>query len=159
MPAIRSAYLTLSSDAQFTAERAVSTRIFNPHHHTRSRRLVSDPYPSAEEVFLRSNMLEPDPEEHFGDLFLADLILANKRVGRRCLVRYKDNFQEDLLGLMDRGLQMDMDVDEPGRGREISYSIGYAVSMGMGLLGEINALRECVSISLIYQLRQWADDS
>ena len=63
------------------------------------------------------------------------------------------------MGLLDRGLQVDMDVDEPGSGREISYSIGYAVSMGMGLLGEINTLRECVSISLIYQLRQGADDS
>ena len=76
---------------------------------------------------------------------MADLILANKRVGRWRLVQYKDNFQEDLLGLMDRGLQMDMDVDEPGCGRDISYSIGYAASMGMGLLAEINALRECVS--------------
>ena len=159
MPAIRSAYLSLSSDAQFAAECAVSTRIFNPHHHTRSRRSVSDPYPSAEEVFLRSNTSEPDPEEHFGDLFLADLILANKRVGRRRLVRFKDNFQEDLLGLMDRGLQMDMDVDEPGRGREISYSIGYSASMGMGLLAEINAMKELVSALFLYQLRQWADDS
>ena len=148
MPAIRSAYLALSSDAQFATEPAVSTRIFNPHHHTCARRSVSDPYSSAEEVFLRSNTLEPDPKEHFGDLFLADLILANKRVGRRCLVRYKDNFQEDLMGLLDCGLQMDMDVDKPGRGREISYSIRYSVLLGMGLLGEINALRECVSISL-----------
>ena len=159
MPAIQSAYLSLSSNAQFAAEHAVSTRIFNPHHHTRAHQSVSDPYPLAEEVFLHSNTSELDPQENFGGLFLADLVLANKRVGHRCLVRYQDNFQEDLLGLLDRGLQMDMDVDEPGPGRGISYSIGYVASMGMGLLGEINALRECVSISLIYQLRQWADDS
>ena len=152
MPTIRSAYLALSSNAQFATEHAISTRIFNPHHHTRARRSVSDPYLLAEEVFLCSNTSEPDPQENFGDLFLADLVLANKRVGHQCLVRYKDNFQEDLLGLLDRGLQMDMDVDEPGPGREISYSIGYAVSMGMGLLGEINALRECVSIPFVISI-------
>ena len=145
MPAIRSAYLSLLSNTQFAAECAVSMRIFNPHHHTCARQSVSDPYLSAEEIFLCSNTSEPDPQENFGDLFLADLVLANKCVGCRRLVRYWDNFQEDLLGLLDRGLQMDMDVDEPGRGREISYSIGYSVSVGMGLLGEINTLRECVS--------------
>ena len=86
LPTIRSAYLSLSSNAQFAAEHTISTRIFNPHHHTCARQSVSDPYPSAEEVFLCSNTSEPDPQENFGDLFLADLGLANKRVGRRRLV-------------------------------------------------------------------------
>ena len=86
MPAIQSTYLALSSNTQFAAECAVSTRIFNPHHHTRARWSVSDPYPLVEEVFLHSNTSEPDPQENFGDLFLADLVLANKRIGRRRLV-------------------------------------------------------------------------
>ena len=95
MPTIQSSYLALSSPQQYSAEHALSTRVFNPHHHTFSHhRQGYEPYPTAEEVFLRSNTSEPD--EDFGNLYLADMITANKRVGQHCLVQYRDNFQEDL---------------------------------------------------------------
>ena len=64
----------------------------------------------AEEVFLCSNMLEPD--EGLGHLYL-------------------------------------MDVDEPGDTMVIEHTIGYAASMGMGLLSEIDTLWTSVSISTI----------
>ena len=92
----------------------------------------------AEEVFLCSNMSEPD--EGLGDLYPMDFIHAHKWIGRRRLVHYWENFQEDLLAVLDWGLQMEMDIDEPGDTMVIEHAIGYAASMGMGLLSEIDAL-------------------
>ena len=101
----------------------------------------------AEEVFLCSNTLEPD--EGLGDLYLMDFIHAHKRVGHQCLVRYRENYQDNLLAVLDHGLQMEMDIDEPGNTMVIKHAIGYAASMGMGLLSEIDTLWTSVSISTI----------
>ena len=92
----------------------------------------------VEEVFLHSNM--SDPDEGLGDLYLMDFIHAHKRIGHRCLVHYQENYQDNLLVVLDRGLQMEMDVDKPGDTMVIEHTIGYAASMGMGLLSEIDAL-------------------
>ena len=63
------------------------------------------------------------------------------------MVWYWENYQDDLLAVLDHGLQMEMDVNKPGNTMVIEHVIGYAVSMGMGLLLEIGALRTSVSIS------------
>ena len=81
MPAIQSSYLALSSNAQFATECAISVRTFNHHHHSYSRQCQGyEPYPTAEEVFLHSNSLDPD--EGFGNIYLMDFIHAHKQVGR-----------------------------------------------------------------------------
>ena len=106
-----------------------------------------EPYLTAEEVFLRSNTSEPD--EGLGDLYLMDFIHAHKRIGCQHLVCYWENYQDDLLAVLDCGLQMEMDVDEPGDTMVIKHAIGFAASMGMGLLSEIDALHNNVSIPLL----------
>ena len=148
MPTIRSSYLALSSPQQFTAERAISACQFNWHYHSFSRwTRTYEPYPTAEEVFLRPNTSEPD--EGLGNLYLMDFIHAHKRVGRQRLVHYRENYQEDLLAVLDCGLQMEMDVDKPSDTMVIKHTIGFAALMGMGLLLEIDALQTNVSVSLL----------
>ena len=81
-----------------------------------------------------------EPDEGLGDLYLMDFIHAHKWIGHRRLVHYQENYQDNLLAVLDHGLQMEMDVDKPGDTMVIEYTIGYAASMGMGLLSEIDAL-------------------
>ena len=79
-----------------------------------------------------------------------DFIHAHKRIGHRHLVHYRDNYQDDLLVVLDRGLQMEMDVDEPGNTMVIEHAIGFAAPTGMGLLSEIDALQTKISVSLFF---------
>ena len=54
---------------------------------------------------------------------------------------------------------MEMDIDEPGDTIVIKHAIGYAASMGMGLLSEIDALHTNVSPFVLIQLCYGADNS
>ena len=78
-----------------------------------------------------------------------DFIHAHKWIGHRCLVHYWENYQDDLLAVLDSGLQMEMDIDEPGGTMVIKHAIGYVALMGMGLLLEIDVLWTIVSALLL----------
>jgi hypothetical protein len=133
-------------------------RSFNRMKFRRARGSRSCPYPEAQDVFIRSRGLSLGAER-FEDLFLADTIIASKRYGRHFLKRCYDrddihpdetnHLQPLLRGLLDRGLQHNMDVDENGEGSQFQYAIGYAASVGVGLLEEIRKANDLVSRVLI----------
>ena len=86
----------------------------------------------------------------FGDLFLADTITATKCHGCNILRRNHEGEVGPLLQLLlERGLQHSMDADEAGDGSWFQYSIGYASSVGIGLLEEIRKTNDQVSRVLV----------
>jgi hypothetical protein len=97
--------------------------------------------------------------ERFDDLFLTDTITATKRVGHHFLKHAYDredihpdetnHLQPLLRGLLDRGLQHNMDVNEEGEGSQFQYAIGYTASVGVGLLQEIRKANNLVSCVLV----------
>ena len=99
----------------------------NRHRFVGARHNLSQPYPSLEDVYLRSNSMSIelwtntssnllwislDPyEEEFSDIGLSDFIIAHKRVARRKLECLElTPFQSSLLL---RGVQQRMDDQEP----------------------------------------------
>jgi hypothetical protein len=133
-------------------------RTFNKAKFRRARGSCSHPYPEAQDVFIRSGGFSLGAER-FDDLFLADTIYATKCVGRHYLKRTYDrddihpdetnHLQPLLRGLLDRGLQHNMDVNENSDGSQFQYAIGYAASVGVGLLQEIRKANDLVSRVLV----------
>jgi hypothetical protein len=133
-------------------------RSFNRSKFRRARGSRSCPYPEAQDVFIQSGGVSLG-DERFEDLFLADTITVTKRAGRHFLRHAYDradihpdetnHLQPLLRGLLDRGLQHNMDVDENGEGSQFQYAIGYTASVGVGLLQEIRKANDLVSRILV----------
>jgi hypothetical protein len=98
-------------------------------------------------------------DERFEDIFLADTITTTKRTGHYFLKLAYDRLDIHpdetnhlgplLRGLLDRGLQHNMDIDEEGEGLQCQYAIGYTASIGVGLLQEIRKANDLVSCVLV----------
>ena len=122
---------------------------FNRPKFRRARGSRSRPYPEAQDIFIRLGAYALG-NDVFGDLFLADTIVASKRHGRNLLRRNHEGEVGPLLqSLLERGLQHNMDVDEAGEGSWFQYSIGYTSAIGVGLLEEIKKTTDYVSRILI----------
>ena len=67
-----------------------------------------------------------------------DFIHTHKQVGHRRLVHYRENYQDNLLAVLDRGLQMEMDINKPGDTMVIKHAIGY--HWGQGLVYQASKL-------------------
>jgi len=81
----------------------------------------------AEDVFIRSNTSDADDDD-FGDLFLKDMIHANKRVARKKLEFLGPCAQ--LKGMFLRGNQSFMDAEEGSNTEVLEGAIGFAATMG-----------------------------
>src|SRR6202789_924537 len=113
---------------------------YNRHGFRYSRADRARPYPSARDVYVRSNTDSPG-EDSFSDLGLNDLMLVHKRVARRKLERlHLEGYQT---GLLLRGVQVRMDRDEPYNG-VLESAIGYAGLVGVMVMDEIAVTNERV---------------
>ena len=84
--------------------------------------------------------------EDFGDLFLNDFILAQKRVARRSMGSIV--MCSNLKALLERGVQHQMDEAE-GRSplqAVVETCIGYAGAVGVGLADHMKDLTQAVSV-------------
>ena len=125
-------------------QRSFNRPKFRQAHGSRSR-----PYPEVQDIFIRLGAYSLG-NDVFGDLFLADTITATKCHGCNILRRNHEGEVGPLLqSLLERGLQHSMDVDEAGDGSWFQYSIGYASSVGIGLLEEIRKTNDQVSRVLV----------
>lgn len=94
MPASRLSVRSSSTGGSFV-ERESS---FNRHRFTTARDDATRPYPSAHDVYRRSNTHNPHDDE-FADLGLSDFFVAHRRIARRRLERLnspqtrQDSFQ------------------------------------------------------------------
>jgi len=117
---------------------------FNLVRHRLARGSSTRPYPVAQDVFMRSSF--PRADEDFRDLYLNDLINANRRVARQKLHQLEMSTMHR--HLLSRGIQELMDVEE--RRGEISSavdaSIGYAGSLGVMAMDEIATVNEKVGL-------------
>ena len=88
MPAIRSSYIVPFSPAlNSIGERASADERFNRHGFRYKRGSRASPYPSSEEVFKRSSRRMVD-DDMFEDVYLLDLVDANKRYGKWLGISY-----------------------------------------------------------------------
>ena len=82
MPAQRNAYQSIASSGSFV----MRVSLHNRDCFSSARDDLSRPYPSYEDVYLRSNTSNPGSDE-FQDLGLNDFLVAQRRVARRKLER------------------------------------------------------------------------
>ena len=75
MPAQRNAYQSIASSGSFV----MRASLHNRDRFSSARDNLSRPYPSYEDVYLRSNMSNPGSDE-FQDLGLNDFLVAQRRV-------------------------------------------------------------------------------
>ena len=80
MPAQHNAYQSITSSGSFV----MRASLHNRDCFSSARDDLSRPYPSYEDVYLRSNMSNPGSDE-FQDLGLNDFLVAQRRVARRKL--------------------------------------------------------------------------
>ena len=82
MPAQRNAYQSIASSGSFV----MRASLHNRDRFSSAGDDLSRPYPSYEDVYLRSNMSNPGSDE-FQDLGLNDFLVAQRRVARQKLGR------------------------------------------------------------------------
>ena len=98
----------------------------NRHRFSHARDNTLRPYPSAQNVYIRSDLHDPDTDS-FNDLGLSDFFVAHRRVARRKLERLQlSPFQA---GLFSRGSQIGLDRQEPYH-EVLEASIGYHWGQG-----------------------------
>ena len=115
----------------------------NRHQFTYARRDSGRPYPSALDVYVRSDTAKPG-EDGFKDLFLNDFVIANKRVARRKLASMTLDRQP--FHLLLRGVQPRMDVEENQNG-VLETALGYAGAVGVTVMDELAHVNEKVGDS------------
>ena len=100
MPAQRNAYQSIASSGSFI----MRASLHNRDRFSSARDDLSHPYPSYEDVYLRSNMSNPGSDE-FQDLGLNDFLVAQRRVARRKLERLQlTPYQGSLFSLGAEGV-------------------------------------------------------
>ena len=105
---------------------------------------LSRPYPSYEDVYLRSNMSNPGSDE-FQDLGLNDFLVAQRQVARRKLERLQLTPYQGFL--FSRGVQPHWEQREPYN-VVLEASIGYAASCGIVVMDEVADLNERVDVRM-----------
>ena len=143
---------------QFDAEVADAARTFNLTRRQYARGSHAfTPYPSNEEVFLRSSSAINDADE-FDDLSISDFFLAQRRVAQHRHRRFRNRMNEAERALFGRVLErMDNDVDEEWT--SIMVSSSYTSSVAMGLLERNVALEDRVSLICLLIINTFADKS
>src|SRR6202789_99135 len=126
---------------------------YNRHGFRYSRADRARPYPSARDVYVRSNTDSPG-EDTFSDLGLNDLILVHKRVARRKLERLElEGYQA---GLLSRGVQVRMDRDERYNG-VLESALGYAGPVGTMVMDEVALVNKRVN-KMEVDVERFSDD-
>jgi len=136
---------TRSSDARrvLDARREECQDSHNPDNHTSARNHRAQPYPSWENVFARSNVAFAD-EDGFDDLYLKDMVMARKRIGRRALSQL--DMAPGLYSLLHRGLKHQMDRGERERNIAVETCMGYSASLALYNLRESIRINEEASV-------------
>ena len=112
----------------------------NQHCFTHARDDASRPYPSANDVYVRSISSNVDQDE-FSDLGLSDFFLVHRRVARRSLERLQLSPYQ--AGLLSRGVQTGLDRREPYNA-VLEASMGYAGACSVTVMDEVASLNERV---------------
>ena len=130
---------------QFDAEVADAARTFNLTNRLYARGSHAfTPYPTNEEVFLRSSSGVNEDDE-FDDLSISDFFLAQRRVAQHRHRRFRNRMNEAERALFGRVLeQMDDDVD--AEWTSVMVSSAYTSSVAMGLLERNVMLEDRVSL-------------
>jgi len=118
--------------AQYRAGLALASINFNPttQSHSRGSR-GAIPYPSSEDVFLRSNH-SVNEDDNFADLSLPDFIHVQDRIARHRFRRYRNRMNPGECGLFGRRLEDMEDVSEV-HDTPIEVATSFAASLGMAL--------------------------
>ena len=136
MPAAR---LPLTTSSHFGSY-IVRESSHNQHRFTHARDDASRPYPTANDVYVRSTSSHVDQDE-FSDLGLSDFFLVHRRVARRSLERLQLSPYQ--AGLFSRGVQTGLDRREPYNA-VLEASIGYAGACSVAVIDEVASLNERV---------------
>jgi len=105
-----------------------------------------EPYPSEEEVLIRSNTDADDESWH--ELGLSDFVLASVRVGRLRYNRHSHAMLNSQRGLLNRGLEPWDHEEEYSSILEVS--IQYSASVGMMLYEQNELQRRRVCDGIIF---------
>jgi hypothetical protein len=116
----------------------IRTSTHNPHGFPCARDDSSRPYPTAAELYSRSDCHDND-QDPFHDVGLADFFTAHSRTARRKLARLRTS--EFMSGLLSRGIQPQFDRREPPS-EVLQASIAYAASCSVAVLEETSICYE-----------------
>ena len=118
--------------------------LHNRDHFSSARDDLSRPYPSYEDVYLRSNTSNLGSDE-FQDLGLNDFLVAQRRVARQKLERLQlTPYQGSLLS---RGVQPQWEQREPYN-MVLEASLGYAASCSVVVMDEVADLNERIDVEM-----------
>ena len=140
MPAQRNAYQSIASSGSFV----MRTSLHNRDRFSSARDDLSRPYPSYEDVYLRSNMSNPGPDE-FQNLGLNDFLVAQRRVARQKLEHLQLTPYQG--SLFSRGVQPHWEQREPYN-TVLEASLGYAASCGVVVMDEVVDLNKRVDVRM-----------
>ena len=110
----------------------------NRHRFSSARDDASRPYPSANDVYVRSTSSTVH-EDEFSDLGLSDFFIAHRRVARRNLERLQLTPLQ--AGLFSRGVQTGIERREPYN-EVLEAAIGYAGSCSVAVMDEVANVNE-----------------
>ena len=116
----------------------------NRHRFTCARDDLSRPYPSAQDIYVRSNTY--NSLEEFSDLSLSDFFIAHRRVARRKLERLEPN--PFCAGLLSWGVQSTFERREPYNDI-LEAAMGYAGACGVAVMDEVAIVNERVDITML----------
>src|SRR5258707_6016232 len=139
MPAQRSSSTRATSTGGSFVEGSSS---HNQHRFTAARDDLSRPYPSAHDVYRRSNIHNPD-EDEFADVGLSDFLIAHRRVARRKLERLELSTYQ--AGLLSRGVQVGMERREPYNA-VLEAAMGYAGACSVAAMDDVALVNEKVDM-------------
>ena len=140
MPAQRNTYHSITSSGSFV----MRASLHNRDRFSSARDDLSHPYPSYEDVYLRSNTSNPGSDE-FQDLGLNDFLVAQRWVARQKLEHLQlTPYQGSLLS---RGVQPQWEQREPYN-MVLEASLGYAASCSVVVMDEVADLNERVDVEM-----------
>ena len=140
MPAQHNAYQSIASSGSFV----MRASLHNRDRFSSARDDLSRPYPSYEDVYLRSNTSNPGSDE-FQNLGLNDFLVAQRRVARQKLERLQLTPYQG--SLFSRGVQPHWEQREPYNA-VLEASIGYTASCGVVVMYEVADLNERVDVRM-----------
>ena len=134
--------------AQYHAGLALASVNFNPTARRHSRGSCGMiPYPSSEDVFLRSNH-SVNEDDDFADLSLPDFIHVQDRIAHHRFRRYRNHMNSGERGLFGRRLE-DMEVVSEVHDTPIEVATSFAASLGMALYQNDVEMEDRVRISCL----------
>ena len=116
----------------------------NRHRFTCARDDLSHPYPSAQDVYVRSNTY--NSLEEFSDLSLSDFFIAHRRVARHKLERLELN--PFCAGLLSQGVQSTFERREPYNDI-LEAAMGYTGACGVAVMDEVAIINERVDVTML----------